>query len=51
LYRALKSSKINSVSGTLIYDIVVALNLDVKPDIKIMFVKRGTEVSLKEYVE
>ena len=45
MYRALKSNKINSVSGTLIYDIVVALNLDVKPDIKIRFVNEAQKLA------
>jgi len=34
LYKALKNGKIDSVDGILIYNVIVALNLDVKPDIK-----------------
>jgi len=30
---------------------MLMLNLDVKPDIKIKFVKRSSEVDLKEYLE
>jgi len=51
LYKVLKSGKISSISGTLIYNLVNMLNLDVKPDIRIKFVKHGKEVDLKEYLD
>jgi DNA-binding TFAR19-related protein (PDSD5 family) len=51
LYRAIKSGKIASISGTLVYNIITMLNLDVKPDIKIKFVKRGRKVGLRDYIE
>jgi lysine/ornithine N-monooxygenase len=51
LYKALKSGKISSISGMLIYDVINTLNLDVKPDIRIKFVKHGKEVDLKEYID
>ncbi len=51
LYRAIKSGKIASMSGALVYNIITMLNLDVKPDIKIKFVKRGREVGLRDYIE
>jgi hypothetical protein len=51
LYRAIKSGKIASMSGALVYNIITMLNLDVKPDLKIKFVKRGREVSLRDYIE
>ncbi len=51
LYNALKSGKISSINGTLIYNIINMLNLDVKPDIRIKFIKHGKEVDLKDYLD
>ena len=51
LYNALKSGKISSINGTLIYNIINMLNLDVKPDIRIKFIKHGKEVNLKDYLD
>lgn len=51
LYNALKSGKISSINGTLIYNITNMLNLDVKPDIRIKFIKHGKEVDLKDYLD
>ncbi|MFZ8782506.1 MAG: hypothetical protein ACO2OR_00755 [Desulfurococcaceae archaeon] len=51
LYEALKSGRVNRVDDILVYSIIRMFNLDVKPDVKIKFVKHGSEVDLKEYLE
>lgn len=50
LYKAIKNGLLNSIDGTGIYGIIKILGLDIEPDIRLRFIKRGKEVDLKDYL-
>ncbi|MEM1695796.1 MAG: hypothetical protein QXJ18_01055 [Desulfurococcaceae archaeon] len=51
LYKLLNSGMINEIDGLTVYTIIRRLGLDIKPELRIKFVKHGKEVDFKEYVE
>lgn len=51
LYKLLKSGKLRELSGYDLYMVIQGLGLDIKPDVKIKFVKHGKEVDFKDYVK
>lgn len=50
LYKAIRNNIINSIDGLLVYNIINKLGLDIKPEIKLKFVKHGKEVDLRTYL-
>lgn len=50
LYRLLQTGVLKELDGLTVYSIIRRLGLDIKPDIKIKFVKHGKEVEFKEYI-
>lgn len=50
LYKAIEKSLISRIDGFTLYSIISRLGLDIKPEIRIKFVKHGKEVDLKDYL-
>lgn len=50
-YRMLKEGVLREIDGLTVYSIIKTLGLDIKPDLKIKFVKHGKEVDFDEYVK
>lgn len=50
LYKAIKRGLISHIDGFTLYSIMSGLGLDIKPEIRIRFVKHGKEVDLKDYL-
>lgn len=50
LYKLLKSGVLREIDGLTVYSIIRRLGLDIKPELRIRFVKHGKEVDFKEYV-
>lgn len=50
LYKAIKNGLLSSIDGLTVYGIINTLGLDIKPEIKLKFVKHGKEVDLREYM-
>lgn len=50
LYKAIKSGLVSSIDGYTVQGIINALGLDIKPELRIKFVKHGKEVDLKDYL-
>jgi hypothetical protein len=51
LYELVKRGVVEKLDGLTVLAVLERLGLDVKPDLRIRFVKRGKEVGLDEYVE
>lgn len=51
LYRVLKQGMLKELDGLTIYAIIRRLGLDIRPELRIRFVKDGKEVDFKEYTE
>ncbi len=51
LYELVKRGVVEKLDGLSVLAVLKRLGLDVKPDLRIRFVKRGKEVGLDEYVE
>uniref|UniRef100_A0A7C2BKR3 Double-stranded DNA-binding protein n=1 Tax=Thermosphaera aggregans TaxID=54254 RepID=A0A7C2BKR3_9CREN len=50
LYRAIKQGIVNELDGLTLLSIAQSIGLDVRPDLRIRFVKNGKEVDMKEYL-
>jgi DNA-binding TFAR19-related protein (PDSD5 family) len=50
LYKLLNSGVIKEIDSLTVYTIIRRLGLDIKPELRIKFVKHGKEVDFKEYV-
>jgi hypothetical protein len=50
LYRAIKNNVISEIDGYTLYQLFQTLGLDIKPDLRIKFIKHGKEVDLKDYL-
>lgn len=50
LYKAIKSGALTSIDGYTLYTIFNSLGLDIKPEIRLKFVKHGKEVDVKDYL-
>lgn len=51
LYKLLKDGVLKELDGLTVYSIIKALGLNIRPDIRIKFVKDGKEVDLDEYMK
>ncbi|MEM3927303.1 MAG: hypothetical protein QXU13_06975 [Desulfurococcaceae archaeon] len=51
LYNVLKTGQLKELDGITVYSIIRALGLDIKPDLRIKFVKHGKEVDINEYLD
>jgi hypothetical protein len=51
LYELVKRGVVEKLDGLTVLAVLERLGLDVKPDLRIRFVKRGKEVGLDEYVK
>ncbi|ACL10555.1 hypothetical protein DKAM_0229 [Desulfurococcus amylolyticus 1221n] len=51
LYKLLKDGVLKELDGLTAYSIIKALGLNIRPDIRIKFVKDGKEVDLDEYMK
>lgn len=51
LHRVLKQGLLKELDGLTIYAIIRRLGLDIRPELRIRFVKDGKEVDFKEYTE
>jgi len=51
LYRLIKSNALRELDGLTVYSIIRSLGLDIKPELRIKFVKDGKEVDMNEYLE
>lgn len=51
LYKLLSSGALKELDGLTVYAIIQRLGLDIRPELRIKFVKDGKEVDLKEYME
>jgi hypothetical protein len=51
LYELVKRGVVEKLDGLTVLAVLERLGLNVKPDLRIRFVKRGKEVGLDEYVE
>ncbi|MEM2171310.1 MAG: hypothetical protein QXU03_06125 [Desulfurococcaceae archaeon] len=50
LYRAIRSGLVSGIDGYTVQGIINALGLNVRPELRIKFVKHGKEVDLKDYL-
>ncbi len=50
LYRAIKQGIVNKLDGLTLLSIAQSIGLDIRPDLRIRFVKNGKEVDMKEYL-
>ena len=50
VYRAIKNNVISEIDGYTLYQLFQTLGLDIKPDLRIKFIKHGKEVDLKDYL-
>jgi hypothetical protein len=50
LYKAIKNNTLSNIDGYTLYYLFNSLGLDVKPDMRIKFVKHGKEVDIKDYL-
>lgn len=51
LYRLIKNNTLRELDGLTVYSIIRSLGLDIKPELRIKFVKDGKEVDMSEYLE
>jgi len=51
LYRLIKNNTLRELDGLTVYSIIRSLGLDIKPELRIKFVKDGKEVDMNEYLE
>ncbi|MGB9827536.1 MAG: hypothetical protein ACPLSM_03365 [Thermosphaera sp.] len=50
LYRAIKQGVVSELDGLTLLSIAHSIGLDIRPDLRIRFVKNGKEVDMKEYL-
>jgi predicted Fe-S protein YdhL (DUF1289 family) len=50
LYRAIKQGIVHELDGLTLLSIARNIGLDIRPDLRIRFVKNGKEVDMKEYL-
>ncbi|MEM0377760.1 MAG: hypothetical protein QXP68_01010 [Thermosphaera sp.] len=50
LYKAIRQGVIEKLDGLTLLSIARGIGLDIKPDLRIKFVKNGKEVDMKEYL-
>ena len=50
LYKLAKAGQLKSLNGLTVYVIIKQLGLDIRPEIRIRFVKHGKEVDFKDYL-
>ena len=50
LYKLAKAGQLKSLNGLTVYAIIKQLGLDIRPEIRIRFVKHGKEVDFKDYL-
>lgn len=51
LYKLLSSGILKELDGLTVYAIIQRLGLDIRPELRIKFVKDGKEVDLKDYID
>lgn len=50
LYKLIKQGALKELDGLTVYSIIRQLGLNVKPELRLKFVKHGKEVDFKDYV-